>query len=168
MNTVLCVQCNLEAVHYDALDLGWACSRLSYGLFRWQESSWTQWWWWETESEAKTNNRLRGDFPLCFTTPDSRLCRTADWLKKKKKKAPAAIKQHPRRTGAQTLHSCCTLQAHPAPQLTVTHSSFVLDVAAQQQGFYITLGTLLLIYFIASVLYCLYLILIWRDGNYLT
>lgn len=78
----------------------------------------------EQRAQPKLTMQAEGDFPLCFTAPDGGLCSGAE-------RALVAIKQHPRRRGARPQHSWCTPRACVSPQLTVTHSPLVLEMAAQ-------------------------------------
>lgn len=84
----------------------------------------------EQNAQPKLTMQPEGDFPLCFTALDRGLCSEAE-------RAQVAIKQHPTRRGAQTQHSWCAFGACVSPQRTVTHSSLVLEIAAQTVCFYI-------------------------------
>lgn len=74
--------------------------------------------------QPKLTMEAEGDFPLWFTAPNRGLRSEAE-------RAQVAIKQHPTRRGAQTRRSWCSHRACVSPQHTVTHSSLVLEIAAQ-------------------------------------
>lgn len=74
--------------------------------------------------QPKLTMEAEGDFPLWFTASNRGLRSEAE-------RTQVAIKQHPTRRGAQTQRSWCTHRACVSPQHTVTHSSLVLEIAAQ-------------------------------------
>lgn len=78
--------------------------------------------------------QTEGDFPLCFTALDRGLCSGSE-------RTLVAIKQHPTRRGAQSQHSWFTPRACVSPQLTVTHSSLVLEMTGQALCFCIHKAT---------------------------